>query len=47
MVAVKERSDVIGEESQGYEATNHGTTELNERMNHHKTLLLSNMVSCG
>ena len=45
--AVKERSDVIGKESKGYETANYGTAELNEGMNHHKTLLLSKVVSCG
>ena len=45
-VSEKERSDVVGEKTDGHENANHGTTGLNEGMNHHGTQLLSSVVSC-
>ena len=39
--AVKERSNVIGNKTKGYEATDYGTERMNNGMDHHRTQLLS------
>ena len=44
--AVEERSDVVNKEAQGDETADHGAAELKNGMDHHKTWLLSVVVSC-